>query len=105
VTAQSRKLLTIRHEWLRKSTQKYGLDSLSGVNRESAFLTSFGSGKTSVCTIHDAENAATVGECRAKTEFDLCAEFPMVDHLFPRNLGVGGSSAILTKVSETDVYF
>jgi hypothetical protein len=76
-------LLTLRHEWLLKSSQKYGLYSLLGVNWESAFSTSFGSGKTSVFTIHGAENEAPMGECGAKTEFDLCAWFPMVDHLFP----------------------
>jgi hypothetical protein len=34
VTAQSRMLLTLRHEWRLKSTQKYGLDRLLGVNWE-----------------------------------------------------------------------
>lgn len=41
VTAQSRKLLTLRREWLRKSTQKYGLDSLLGVDWESVSTVGF----------------------------------------------------------------
>ena len=35
MTAQSRKLLTLRNELLLKLTQKYGLDSLLGVCWES----------------------------------------------------------------------
>lgn len=41
MTAQSRKLLTISHEWRLKSTQKYGLDSLLGVNWESVSTVGF----------------------------------------------------------------
>lgn len=48
-------LLTLRHEWRLKSTEKYALDTLSGVSWEFVFLLVFIAFWMSDCTFHGAD--------------------------------------------------